>query len=150
MEHNFPSPLADAEVAEKKVHFNMLLPTLLQTKVDAGADIGACTYVPTDGSPPEHLSNPAVGTLGCWLEIKVQGRGWQTVGLTNYHVVRPCLSGYNVTCIGKGMKTSGPVKKGTALWKADIEGLGTKNTRKLMMESPTRVKLNFNIKINRR
>lgn len=134
MEHNFPSPLADfplllsttrvtdAQVAEKKAHFNMVLPTRLPTKVNAGADIGACTYVPTDRSPPDHLSNPAVGTLGCWLEIKVHGRGWETVGLTNYHIVRPCLPGYNVTHSGQRGKASGPVKRGTALWKADLRG----------------------------
>jgi len=162
LEHNFPSPLAefpllpstttptDAEVVEKTVHFNMALPETLETTVNAGADIGATTYV-SEAGPDQQLSNPSVGTLGGWLEIRVEGRaGWQIVGLTNYHIVRPCLTGYHVTRTGKALLASGPVEEGTALYKADEEGLRTEGIRKRKkMENPTRAKLNFSLQLNR-
>ncbi len=162
MEHNLSRPLADfplllstkeatgAELAAKAKDFSMELAPPLETEVNAGADIGACTYVPKDCGPDE-LSNPLVGTLGCWLEIKVQGRdAWQTVGLTNYHVVRPCLPGFHVTTSSSGKSISGPAKQDSVLWKADIEGLATEGTRKrTQVESPTRAKLNFSVRLNR-
>ena len=164
MEHNFPSPLADfpllpstktatqAEEMEKAQHFNMVLPPHLESKVNAGADIGACTYVPKVKDPPYGDSkdaNPPVGTLGCWLEIKVRDRDWRTVGLTNYHVVRPCLPGYQIIETSKGLG-SGPVEKDKALWKADREGLKTAGRgQRVQMESPTRAKLNFSVRLNR-
>lgn len=164
LEHNSPTPLADfplllstkpatkAEVKEKIDQFNMVLPPHLDTKVNAGADIGACTYVskiksPPSGAPEE--GNPLVGTLGCWLEIKVQDRGWRTVGLTNYHVVRPCLSGFQIVDDSKGLH-SGPVEKDKPLWKADREGLRAPGRKqRAQVESPTRSKLNFSVKLNR-
>ncbi|KAH6617986.1 hypothetical protein B0J18DRAFT_436105 [Chaetomium sp. MPI-SDFR-AT-0129] len=167
IEHNFPSPLADpgfpllsatkaltgAEIRDKVNHFNMVLPQHLTAKVNAGADIGACTYVPKNKSPPvgnDELANPVVGTLGCWLEIKVRDRGWRTVGLTNYHVTRPCLSGYHIVEAGGG-RCSGPVARDTELWKVDKEGLGTGAAKQLQVqvESPTRAKLNFSVSVNR-
>jgi hypothetical protein len=164
IEHNCPSPLADfplllgtktitaAEVTEKMDHFNMVLPPHLETKVNAGADIGASTYVSKVKNPPSGDSeeaNPMVGTLGCWLDIKVRDRGWRTVGLTNYHVVRPCLPGYQIIDTSKGL-SSGPVKQDTALWNADREGLKTSGTKqRVQVESPTRAKLNFSVRLNR-
>ncbi|KAK1834231.1 hypothetical protein QBC39DRAFT_431989 [Podospora conica] len=54
---------------------------------------------------------PTVGTLGCWVEIKTRyQKSWQKMGLTCYHVFRPCLPGYQVgTCTPKGKDDGLPV-----------------------------------------
>ncbi|KAH6623146.1 hypothetical protein F5144DRAFT_605661 [Chaetomium tenue] len=164
LEHSFPGSLANfqllrdtepitkAEITLKMDDFNMGFPVDLETEVNAGADIGAHTYVPKDKRPPaggHELSNPIVGTLGCWLQIKVQGHDWQTVGLTNYHVVRPCLPGFRLIETSKGTAVGSP-EKTSKLFKADRDGLRTAGTKqRIPVESPTRTKLNFNVRANR-
>ncbi|KAK3295382.1 uncharacterized protein B0H64DRAFT_358938 [Chaetomium fimeti] len=133
-------------IALFKLGFDWLFDNPKTTKVNAGADIGACTPHLRD----HKLADPVVGTLGCWLEIKVQDRGWEIVGLTNYHVVRPCLPGYHIILTSKELPISGTAEKDTALWKADRQGLKTDGTgQRVQVESPTRAKLNFSVKLNR-
>ncbi len=63
-------------------------------RVDLGADIGAAQYIRRiDGRDCSTL----MGTLGCYLEIKsLRHPTWTKVALTNYHVVRPAINGYQL------------------------------------------------------
>ncbi|KAK4147589.1 uncharacterized protein C8A04DRAFT_9095 [Dichotomopilus funicola] len=137
-------------IALFKLGFDWLFnnPKTVYISVSHDSDEAGWPPVPPVGN--DELANPAVGTLGCWLEIKVRDRGWRTVGLTNYHVIRPCLSGYHIVEAGGG-RCSGPVARDTELWKADKEGLGTGAAKQLQVqvESPTRAKLNFSVSVNR-
>ncbi|KAK0641354.1 hypothetical protein B0T16DRAFT_419697 [Cercophora newfieldiana] len=173
MEHNVSMPLAGfpllvrpgrisaEEMEAKKAQFNMQWdPELvLRTQVNAGDDIGAGTYLHTVGS--NMLSNPGVGTLGCWLEIKVKGDGWKTVALTNYHVVRPSIPGFQLkkttetSTDGKqtGTRTiPGPATQKSHLERADKHGVQLRDrsdSSPFMIESPSRLRLNHNVKLIR-
>ncbi|KAK3364739.1 hypothetical protein B0T24DRAFT_583621 [Lasiosphaeria ovina] len=120
--------------------------------VYAGSDISASCYITRSDNKP---SNPMIGTLGCWVQIKVKDRGWMTMGLTCYHVLRPCLKGYTVGVAetqvpGLDEKVdracmSDPTKD-SARWKADIKGFIPKDVPTLeMVEHPPRAKHNFTI-----
>jgi len=65
-----------------------------KTTVDLGDDISAATYLTrNDGK----VCNPALGTVGCYLEILPRDSStWERVVLTNYHVVRPCFQGFEI------------------------------------------------------
>ena len=165
MEHGVPEPflfdllpiepIKEEDTDNKKKLFNMEWSTeldTLTTKVRAGADIGAATYVPME-SQSGQLKNPPVGTLGAWLRIKFKGRdGWHTFGITNYHVARACIEGFQVQMkLSKDEKQSyGPgVKQNSLLRDVDVKGFGTKDKEKRLVESPTRSKLDYNVRLNR-
>ncbi|KAK3364776.1 hypothetical protein B0T24DRAFT_537214 [Lasiosphaeria ovina] len=119
--------------------------------VYAGDDICAGRYIRrSDGK----LSNPLVGTLGCWVEILVKDGGWRKMGLTCYHVVRPCLEGYTLET--KQDKNDheqwvsrshhGKPVQDSDLWVADRKGLGTEGmARRVRVEHPARAKHNFTV-----
>jgi len=76
------------------------------------------------------------------------------MGLTCYHVIRPCLEGFSPDVANKKtlvedghVEYAGgigdPVKDSDA-WKADVNGLEPQGTRK-MVECPPRVTHNFNV-----
>ncbi|KAK3352427.1 hypothetical protein B0T25DRAFT_500520 [Lasiosphaeria hispida] len=119
--------------------------------VYAGSDISAGCYITRNDNKP---SSPMVGTLGCWVQIKVKGKDWTTMGLTCYHVLRPCLKGYMVGAaktqvpglsekVDRGCM-SDPAKD-SACWTADIKGFIPKDMPMLeMVEHPPRIKHNVN------
>ncbi|KAF5012975.1 hypothetical protein FDECE_982 [Fusarium decemcellulare] len=134
-----------------------------QFMANLGASIGASNYLTaSDGS----LANPCAGTLGCYIEIKIKdSKEWQKFGLTNYHVVRPCLPGF-VLDVRTADPATTPLPDATPAQreedaKARIEGrpvkgstleLADKNFRRshfpnedMTLESPARVKHNFTI-----
>jgi len=143
------SDLTKMERDTREDDFNYTLKNPYSTTVKAGDDISAGRYIRrSDGK----LSNPIVGTLGCWVEILVKDRGWRKMGLTCYHVVRPCLNGYTMGT--KKVKTDneqwvfrgdmGNPVQDSDLWAADYEGFGTEGTaRRARVEHPARIKHNF-------
>jgi hypothetical protein len=168
MEHNvlkhFAFPLVPPqyrkdEEREMGPKFNLQMYTRYQTTVGPGADIGAACYITRDDG---QQVSPLHGTFGCYLEIQQEGiPGWTKVGLTNYHVVRPALSGYQVK---KQETPSGPrtvqepPANGSALWQADREGFdrqgvggregapdrqGVENCA--LIEHPSRARHNYNV-----
>lgn len=144
--------LTPAEYDERARSYNFELERPYLRAVPAGADIGTATYIKRDDGTSV---SPLVGTLGCWVEVKVKDRGWQTLGLTNYHVVRPSLQGFTMsrktvklepgkqTVLRSRMGTPVP---GSVLWKADRDGLRTHDTsQRCQMEHPARAKHNFTV-----
>ncbi|KAK0717295.1 hypothetical protein B0T26DRAFT_829066 [Lasiosphaeria miniovina] len=120
--------------------------------VYAGSDIGAGCYITRSDNK---LTNLMVGTLGCWVQIKVKGKDWATMGLTCYHVLGPCLEGYTVgvaktqvpglsekvdrSCMSEPTRDS-------ACWKADIDRFSPRDMPTIeMVEHPPRVKHNINV-----
>lgn len=105
-----------------------------QTKVNLGDEIGMGVYsLSADGQK----QTPGLGTLGCYIEVKRRGR-WFTLALTNYHVVRPLLDGFELTS-GDDPAPSNVAGQDTALYKADLEGITTEQGRQLdTIEHPSR------------
>ncbi|KAK3349158.1 hypothetical protein B0T25DRAFT_591639 [Lasiosphaeria hispida] len=117
--------------------------------VNAGDDVGAHRYIKREDGK---LLSPMVGTLGCWIEIKIKDRGWKKVGLTCYHVIRPCLDGFRMRVeeVEKhGKLVLRKPKKDSDLWAADIHGLKTEGSGGRLVEHPTRAKHNFTIEDRR-
>ena len=115
-------------------YFNYSLKTPYSTTVKAEDDISAGRYIcRSDGK----LSNPMVGTLGCWVEILVKDRGWRKMGLTCYHIIRPCIK-MAIPWVRKRLRLTmrngffrgdmGNLIKDSELWAADYEGFGTEGT----------------------
>ncbi|KAK4447985.1 hypothetical protein QBC34DRAFT_485984 [Podospora aff. communis PSN243] len=100
--------------------------------INLGDDIGAGRYIQrTDNTK----ISPLTGTLGCWLDVKTRTDGWKVMGLTNYHVVRPCIDGYTVG-------DDKPIQD-SDLWNADISGLIAKSSKQIniaQVEHPSRLK----------
>ncbi|KAK3353818.1 hypothetical protein B0T25DRAFT_221366 [Lasiosphaeria hispida] len=157
--HAFNMLKSDLTLAERQTRrrdFNYMLEGRYSKTVNAGDDVGAYCYIQrSDGM----LSSPLVGTLGCWIEINIKDRGWKKVGLTCYHVIRPCLKGYTL-----GVKevevdevdeklvsrsSMGKPEKDSDLWAADIQGLQTEGNAGRKVEHPTRAKHNFTVEIKR-
>ncbi|KAK3364341.1 hypothetical protein B0T25DRAFT_576618 [Lasiosphaeria hispida] len=147
-----PSELTAAERTTRRIDFNYELLGLYSKEVKAGSDISAGCYITRNDNKP---SSPMVGTLGCWVQIKVKDKDWMTMGLTCYHVLRPCLKGYMVGAAktqvpGLSEKVdhecmSNPAKD-SACWTADIKGFTPKDMPTLeMVEHPPRIKHNFNV-----
>jgi hypothetical protein len=102
-------------------------------KVNLGADISGSRYPESlDGEP----FNSLLGTLGCYLKVKHKGKTL-TLALTNYHVVRPLLEGYFMEFEG-GWRPNRVANDGTALKKADQEGLKVQQDDSLKIEHPSR------------
>lgn len=140
-----PNDLTAAERDARVRHYNYEIGCPYRTAVRLGDDISAGCYIQR---PDGKESNPLVGTLGCWIEVNVQGRGWTKMGLTNYHVVRPCLQGYTLSMnkSSAGNVTLGNPQKDSELWLADREGFGTVGTaRRHQLEHPARAKHNFTL-----
>lgn len=108
-------------------------------RVNLGADISASTYTRV---PDGRTFSSTVGTLGCYVQVKYQNEVL-ILGLTNYHVIRPCLEGYEIE-IGKGGRPQAKavVREGTALNIADRQGLNVQTEGMLRIEHPSRHKHN--------
>lgn len=104
-------------------------------KVNLGDEIGMGLYSPcVDG----RTRTPGFGTLGCYVKVK-KGRKWQTLALTNYHVVRPLFDGFELDLGEDKPFASKVTRQGTALYKADHEGVKTGQGQQLPgIEHPSR------------
>ncbi|KAK3298812.1 uncharacterized protein B0H64DRAFT_82952 [Chaetomium fimeti] len=162
MEHNLvgyytdfplvPSELTAGELLTRRNDFNYDLLGLYSKQVKAGSDISAGYYITRNDNK---LSSPMIGTLGCWVQIKVKGKGWNTMGLTCYHVLRACLEGYTIGVartqipghseeVDRGCMSK-PVKDSNC-WTADIKGFMPRDMPTIeMVEHPPRTKHNINI-----
>ncbi|WKT49457.1 hypothetical protein QSH57_014404 [Fusarium oxysporum f. sp. vasinfectum] len=113
-----------------------------------GDDLGPSHYIPGIN---ESRANPGFGTLGCLLQIKLNGESkWRTCALTNYHVVRPAFDGFSLESPNQGVTKMASQPQGSDLWNIDFGGynLSTKLIHKLpSFESPSRSKHNFTITV---
>lgn len=132
-----------------------------QHRVNLGASIGAAQYLRLDGSNV----NPSTGTLGCYVEIRVKGSTeWQKFGLTNYHVMRPCMEGFVIRKTevqppptprpgdtteqikADSFSVAEGVPRGDSdLWTVDHKGFRQAKYDPMKLESPARVKHNYTI-----
>ncbi|KAK0721001.1 hypothetical protein B0H67DRAFT_682811 [Lasiosphaeris hirsuta] len=154
IEHNVMSPYAfnllpprsTADRTAKAHSFNFNIWRPYKTAVDAGDDIGVATYLTkSDGK----LKDPMVGTLGCWVQIRVKNGPWKTLALTNYHVVRPGYDGFQLKPDPKSPTPADPGSmigypaRNSELWAADNDGTFPNHTNEWRIEHPARVKHNF-------
>ncbi|KAK3363706.1 hypothetical protein B0T25DRAFT_528316 [Lasiosphaeria hispida] len=158
-----PVSLSGPEIAERKKDFNYRLKTPYKTGVMLGDDISAGRYI--SRSDDRQQCNPMVGTLGCWLQVNVTGKGWVKMALTNYHVIRPCLDGYTMLSRQVELAPASDVPEGTPggmairsaagkpildsdLWNADRFGLSVDGFHRdtLRVEHPSHAKHNFTVR----
>ncbi len=130
-------PMTPQQTQEKRDFFNYSTDRLYKTTVGLGEDIGPAGYIK---KPDGEETMPGVGTLGCWVEMKTTTtREWTKYALTNYHVVRPALEGFQLT----DKLTPGAPKVPSDLQRADLGGIApnTKFQSSVMeIEHPTRSK----------
>ncbi|KAK3187338.1 hypothetical protein K4F52_003970 [Lecanicillium sp. MT-2017a] len=108
-------------------------------KIGLGADICASQHLVAeeDGSQV----SPSIGTLGCLVEVKMMDTAqWQTFGLTNYHVIRPAITGFRRTKNGVGRP-----RESSPLYRADHQGFLPTDAPSVLVESPSRPKHSFTI-----
>ena len=136
-----PSSLNDSEKADKEARFNFANHQKYETQVGLGADIGAARYITREDGQE---CNALIGTMGCYLEIKsARFPNWKKVALTNYHVVRPAIKGYQLGVQNGKSSKRDPVEN-SDLWTADLAGVSPNTMpRRETMEHPTRAKHNF-------
>ncbi|KAK5651827.1 hypothetical protein OQA88_11596 [Cercophora sp. LCS_1] len=149
-----PSELTPGELLVRKRDFAYEIRGPYSKKIAAGSDISAARYLTRrDGK----TSCPTVGTLGCWVQVKITGKeGWTTMGLTCFHVVRPCFQGFNVGV--KETEVDGLSEKvncgataatteNSPCWNAEVNGVTPQDTvgTTFRVESPPRVKHNVNV-----
>jgi hypothetical protein len=116
-----------------------------------GDAIGATLYLERSD---ERLCNPQIGTLGCWVEVKLKKENdWVKMGLSCYHILRSCLPGFRVGTYTINVDGSDVVRGrsshpelNTSCWKADEEGIFPSSASDLPeMEHPPRMRHNINI-----
>lgn len=155
-------PAGSFKVTQTKMKTSKhLLKGEYQGRVNLGASIGAAQYLRTGGGS---IANPSAGTLGCYIEIRMKGSTtWQKFGLTNYHVMRPCLDGFvlretkvdhtpdpedtpeQIQVDSVTSKEDTP-RVDSELWKADHAVFRqAKYPRPMTLESPARVKHNYTV-----
>lgn len=158
MEHNFIDDMSEFPLL--KSSFSDLERNVFQKHgVDSGVAyskgvklgdaIGAAIYLErSDGK----MCNPQIGTLGCWVEIKLEGKDhWIKMGLSCYHVLRCCLPGFQVGT--KEVKSGGAdvvrgvsshPKPNTSCWEADKKGFVPSKTSEFEnVEHPPRMRHNL-------
>jgi len=165
MEHNILKGFAFELLAPRNSHRGLLITDDYKKGVGLGGDISASTYLTRDD---QMRCNPILGTLGCYIEVKTRSSSeWVRLGLTNYHVIRPCLEGYELTAASgtepfshEGITAPGggtidssftasaiadPVRE-SQLWRADMSGFTPKTVpESLPLESPARIKHNYTV-----
>lgn len=107
-----------------------------------GDDIGAAGYieVPGDNNRPSQKVFPGGGTVGCWVEITTTTeKKWKPYILTNYHVVRPAVQGFQLAVKDSGNMGPGIPVQNSPLEQADLKGITPLfQGLKFDIESPTR------------
>ncbi|KEZ41083.1 hypothetical protein SAPIO_CDS7139 [Scedosporium apiospermum] len=165
MEHNILKGFAFELLEPRNSHRGLLIPDDYKKGVGLGGDISASTYLTRDD---QMRCNPILGTLGCYIEVKTRSSSeWVRLGLTNYHVIRPCLEGFKLTAasgtepfphggitapgggtIDSSLTASAiadPVRE-SQLWRADMSGFTPKTVpESLPLESPARIKHNYTV-----
>jgi len=143
-----PSTVDPTEINTRLKRFNFPRDySKYDTKVAPGVDIGAATYITRkDGQ----LVNPLVGSMGCYLQYQTRNDpNWKTVALTNYHVIRPAIPGFQLASENKKSVMAAPAD-GSPLLKADQRGTFPRKTQNCTpMEHPTRPRHNANISVLR-
>ncbi|KAH6982337.1 hypothetical protein BKA56DRAFT_550287 [Ilyonectria sp. MPI-CAGE-AT-0026] len=135
----------DLKIQQRCIDNNLILPDPYEQRVDLGQSISASRYLQTDQNTS---CNSPIGTLGCYVEIRTKSKPqWTKYGLTNYHVVRPCLKGYTVNLEVKGNLKNhavAPPSETSELWDVDDKGYWpSREGGKKVVESPARVKHNY-------
>lgn len=131
-----PSRPIDEKRKQKQALYNLIPKTPYKTAVDLGDDIGTSNYLAlSDGQS----TNPLIGTLGCWLEIKSDKfPDWTKVALINYHIIRTAYNGFRMNAGGTRIKA--PVDNST-LMKHDMDGVRWESSAP-KLEHPARCKHN--------
>lgn len=94
IEHNALQTLVFDLLRSDNPEWRSQLDAPYDNRVNAGADLSAARYCPVQGNS-ERPENPTVGTLGCYIEVRLRGEsGWTTFALTNYHVIRPVFEDF--------------------------------------------------------
>ncbi|GKU08174.1 unnamed protein product, partial [Fusarium langsethiae] len=155
MEHNigvqmafdYLPPTGSPEDIQDKINQNNFLLDDYQTSVNLGDSIGAARYLSLSGAK----KNPLYGTLGCYVELKTaRSQQWETYALTNYHVIRPTIYGFQLKLDRNRNTAMDRPQKGSRLWKGDEEGLAPRTTvPSEAMESPSRIKHNYTTWLHR-
>lgn len=150
MEHNTVEPYTFPLVSSRRNKdermwrqrlYNMLPRTPYKAAVNLGDDIGVSEYI--TASNGQKLS-PALGTLGCWLEIKSTNfPDWTRVALTNYHIIRSGYGGFKAS-LTSGEPTIEAPQDNSALWGVDSNGVGRKPAAP-SLEHPSRSKHNYGV-----
>lgn len=104
MEHNLVDGMSELPVPQSDL--SSLEIDLLQEKhgvgsldpysedVKLGDAVGAATYLTRID---EKVCSPQIGTLGCWVEVKLKGKDhWLKMGPSCYHILRSGLPGFQV------------------------------------------------------
>lgn len=159
MEHNLVDGMSELPVPQSDL--SSLERDLVQEKHGAGSldpyskevklgdAIGAATYLTRID---EKLCNPQIGTLGCWVEVKLRGKDrWLKMGLSCYHILRSCLPGFPVGTQVVKVDGSDVIRDcsnhplpNTPCWKADMEGLSPSDRRAFEnVEHPPRLMHNI-------
>ncbi|KAF5691810.1 hypothetical protein FDENT_3177 [Fusarium denticulatum] len=153
IEHNVGIHVADFEllspkgtrkaILEKMSAGNLRVDGDYKTKIDLGDPIGAARYV----DKGKDKGNPLFGTFGCYIEIKKKGSPvWEKYGLTNYHVVRPAFTGFEL-----GVNNKGDTKIASPALRYNLHRVDNDGFKPLSMmpsasfECPPRIKHNFTI-----
>jgi hypothetical protein len=111
-----------------------------ETRAALGADVGCCMYTRSKNNT---RYNPPLGTLGCYLQLKMPRKtSWMTVALTNYHIVRPLFRGFLMEdTMAAPVRAISP---GTILYGVDRTGIRQDTAPSLgEMEHPTRARHNL-------
>lgn len=105
-----------------------------------GNDISPAKYL---FLPNGRKVNSALGTFGCYIEIKtISEPTWTSYGLTNYHIVRPCIDGFRVRPSG----TADGSILGSEAQRADLYGFVPPRTGNMAtLGSPSRKKHNYTL-----
>ncbi|KAF5590811.1 uncharacterized protein FSUBG_10675 [Fusarium subglutinans] len=153
IEHNVGIHVADFEllppkgtrkaIQDKISAGNLRVDGDYKTKIDLGDPIGAARYV----NKGNDKGNPLFGTFGCYIEIKKKGSPvWEKYGLTNYHVVRPAFTGFELAVNDKGdTKIASPAARSN-LHRVDNDGFKPSfMIPSASFECPPRIKHNFTI-----
>ncbi|KAF5571550.1 hypothetical protein FPHYL_297 [Fusarium phyllophilum] len=152
LEHNspclLPFELLDPKGSREQIfakirNKNLVINGDYHDKVNIGDDISVSQYI--DGDDVK-ICNSLCGTLGCYLEIKTKTNPqWTTVGLTNYHNVRPGFQGFTTKEVNDN-PTTGPPLPNSQLLEVDQNGwLPGMADDPPAFESPSRVKHKFTV-----
>lgn len=135
LEHGIPdSAYAFPLLPLSRVYEELQIPGEYQSKINLGGNMSASRFIWSLDDNRNH--NPIVGTLGCYVELKMKGV-WSLYGLTNYHVIRHTLPGARLDA----QNLNAPVM-GSALYRADHEGFKPGTFPDAQVESPSRASHN--------
>lgn len=93
------------------------------------------------------MTNSAPGTLGCYIELKLSTESqWKRLALTNYHIVRPLLEGFQLEGPVDGRQGARP-GVGTLLRTCDDDGIRQGHGLGLQFEHPSRRRHNHMVEL---